>query len=362
MAFFPSARRPLRFLVLSARGKNTGSEIRARKIAQALRDLGHFVVYAPPIPTLRFWLDMALSTFWYLPFSLRGRFDAALAVKPYPTVIPALFLTRILGARWIFDIDDLDFTYSRTSWFRAFHRLLQAPWPKRADFVTCHNRFLFRDLPGIFQISPKRLVLLPQGVDETFLRPESANPRKKPLPKKKNRPLIVFCAHLTAVSCALEEVLQAFQHFLKKMPSAHLRVVGGGTDLPRFRRLAAAMRLSAQVHFTGEKPPDFVRESLLEADLVWVYYRNESSSIYRSSLKLREALACGAKVVATPFGEIHDWRRYLFCAPPDPSVFAKASLQALKAKPRPSARKILTEQWSWKTCVKLLVEKLYELP
>ena len=53
--------RPLRILVLSAKGWGTGSALRAFYVAEALRQRGHEVVFAKPLPTWPFWLDMAFS-------------------------------------------------------------------------------------------------------------------------------------------------------------------------------------------------------------------------------------------------------------------------------------------------------------
>ena len=56
---------PLTYLVLSAKGWGTGSALRAFYIAQAFRKRGHTVYFPKPLPTLPFWLDMALSKPYY---------------------------------------------------------------------------------------------------------------------------------------------------------------------------------------------------------------------------------------------------------------------------------------------------------
>src|SRR6185369_14283743 len=122
---------PLRFLILSAKGWGTGSALRAFYIAEALRKRGHVVKFVKPLPTLPFWLDMALSKAYTLFHSFFFRSDAALAVKPYPMMVPALWVQRMKGAKIIFDVDDLDYAYSH-GLFRAFHKWLQRGWPQWA--------------------------------------------------------------------------------------------------------------------------------------------------------------------------------------------------------------------------------------
>jgi hypothetical protein len=76
----PTPRR--RYLILSSKGSGTGCALRALYIAEALRCKGHTVHFPTPLPTLPGWADMALSTFYYLGYSLFVSSDVAFCIKP----------------------------------------------------------------------------------------------------------------------------------------------------------------------------------------------------------------------------------------------------------------------------------------
>ena len=352
----------LRLLVFSAKGDGTGCALRARYIAEAFQKRGHHSFFVPPIPSLPLWFDMVLSTFYYAWVSLFHRADAALVVKPYPMAVPALWIQRLKGARIVIDVDDLDYDYSRGA-FRAFHRWLQRPWPAWADRVTYHNPRLREPLQKSFRVPAFKLVRLAQGVDRDLFHPGRARPRDLPsaalrlLRGKNQGPLLVFTAHLN-VACDLEPVLDSFILVRRNLPQVRLLVAGGGPDENRFRRRARELGLSDSVRFTGKVVPRQVAACLQSADAVPVYYRDSTANRYRASMKLREALACGCKVVATSVGEAAEWKRALFLSKPNPQAFAQALLRALKTRKSPREGAILVRDWDWTRCVEPLEKEL----
>jgi glycosyltransferase involved in cell wall biosynthesis len=352
--------KPLKFFILSAKGGGTGSALRALYIAQALRKRGHTVDFVKPIPTLPFWLDMALSKPYYLLRSLFFHSDAALAVKPYPTVIPALWWQRVRGAQIVIDVDDLDYAYSR-GWFRKFHQWLQKPWPAWADWVSYHNPKLREPILDFFRVPPEKLIQVEQGVDRDIFNlnpvlPEDLPETAKTLKTEKG-PLLVFTAHLNN-ACDLEPVLKSFQSVFKSLPAARLLVAGGGPDEGRFKKIARDLGLSSRVYFTGMLTPRQVAACLKISDLVLTYYGPAAANQHRASMKLREALACGAKVAATRVGEAVRWPRHLFLSAPHPAAYAQTILRALKEKKNPGGSRALVQRWDWTRSVENLEKEL----
>lgn len=305
---------------------------------------------------------MVLSAFYYFLLSLFLRSDAVLVVKPYPTAVPALWVQRLKGARVVIDVDDLDYAYSR-GWFRSLHQRLQKPWPAWADIVTYHNPGLLKPLRHFFRVPPSRLVQLPQGVDRDIFNPGPA--KASPLPavaawlqgRPQKAPLLAFTAHLN-VACDLEPVLESFKWVLKSLPRAGLLVAGGGPDEARFRRLAGALGLKDSVCFTGMVSPAQVAACLKASDAALVYYRDTPVNRHRASMKLREALACGLKVVVTRVGEAAQWKNAVFLSAPSPAAFAKAVLAALRGKKSTQAGSLLVKNWDWVRCVEKLEKEL----
>jgi glycosyltransferase involved in cell wall biosynthesis len=353
-------KKPIRLLVFSSRGSGTGCALRARYIARAFQKKGHPSFFVEPIPSLPFWFDMILSAFYYSWISLWRSCDAVLLIKPYPTAVPALWIQRFKGAKVVIDVDDLDFDYSRGA-FRSFHRWLQKPWPAWADLVTYHNPNLLEPLRRLFRVPPSRLVPLGQGVDRELFHPGKPEKADLPdqaaalLPPKGRGPLLVFTAHLN-VACDLEPILDSFRLVRRSLPQARLLVAGGGPDEGRFRRLSLDLGLSDSVRFTGGVTPRQVAACLRAADAALVYYRKSPVNRYRASMKLREAMACGCRVVATSIGEAAQWKKALFLSEPDPRAFAETVLRALKARKSPKEGAILVKDWDH--CVEPLEKEL----
>jgi glycosyltransferase involved in cell wall biosynthesis len=354
--------KPLKFLILSSKGGGTGCALRARYIAEAFEKRGHEVHFIKPIPSLPFWFDMVLSKPYYLFRSLFIKSDVAMAIKPYPTVVPALWVQKFKGAKVVIDVDDLDYDYSQ-GWFKQFHEWLQKPWPNRADLVTYHNPKLLEAIHNVFHVPKEKCVSLPQGVDTTLFSPRASKKEDLPgqatalLKDKKARPLLVFTAHLN-VACDLDPVLRSFEIILKTLPNAKLLVAGGGPDEGRFKRLAIDLGVAYSVHFTGYLSPRQVAACLKISDASLVYYSDIPVNKNRASMKLRESLASGCKVVATQVGEMGQFKNVVFLSQPDPAHFAGAILKALKAKKSTRQAAILVKKWDWTNCVKNLEEKL----
>ncbi len=354
--------KPLKFLILSSKGGGTGCALRARYIAEAFEKRGHEVHFIKPIPSLPLWFDMVLSKPYYFLKSLFIKADVAMAIKPYPTVVPALWTQRLKGAKVVLDVDDLDYDYSH-GWFKAFHKWLQEPWPKWADIVTYHNPYLLEPLQRIFKVPLNKLVQLRQGVDTGLFSNRPVKKENLPgqatalLKNPRARPILVFTAHLN-VACDLGPVLKSFEFVLKSLPGAKLLVAGGGPDEGRFKRQAIDLGVAHSVHFTGYISPRQVAACLRIADASLVYYSDIPVNKNRASMKLRESLASGCKVVATQVGEMSHFKLAAFLSQPDPAHFADAILKALKSKKSPRQAALLVKKWDWTDCVENLEKEL----
>lgn len=360
----------MHILLISSKGRGTGCILRARGIAKALRQEGHRVTLLPPFPTLPFWFDMALDMPWYFLAGLFVKADLVMGFKPYPTLVPALAWQKwIHGAKVAIDVDDLDYAYSG-GLFSRLHRALQVPWPRRADLVTYHNPNLRGPLIDVFSVEPSRLVPLGQGIDPGTFRPFKPSPSDLPPPVRPLVPqdptspsrvprgaLLVHAAHLNG-ACGLSEILESMSEILQKRPDARLLVVGGGPDERRFRALARCQGLADRVIFTGQVTPREVAACLNVADLTLVYYGPGPSSEHRSSMKLREALACRARIVATAVGETPRFARHVHLSDPNPTAFAQAVLAALKSRPKPALPSRALAALNWSSCIGPLSQRI----
>jgi len=77
------------------------------------------------------------------------------------------------------------------------------------------------------------------------------------------KPLFIYCGRLT-VEKGLPLLLRAFAKLVKEVPTAHLRLVGEGTQRPILERMAEAIGLAGSITFTGGVPAAQVEDHLVD--------------------------------------------------------------------------------------------------
>lgn len=288
-----------RALVLSALSLGTGSGLRAQYLARALRRLGWNVSLAAPAgPPLPYSAEMLHGTLQCVAAGLLGRFDLAVAVKPYPDAWAGLAAARARGAVAVLDVDDDDGGY-RGGLLGALTRLIQAPGAWVAPWLSTHHPLLRANLAEAH--GAERVLDLLQGVDlEVF--------DGKPAAKDPGISL-AFTAHLN-VACQLDVLLQALTPWLKAHADAVLTVAGGGPDEARFRALAGP--LGGQVRFLGKVSPQEAAACLARSHVSVSAYGPSEGNRYRVPMKVAESLAMGTPVVSNLVPGLEALRPYLY--------------------------------------------------
>lgn len=358
----------MRFLICSSLPRDSGCALRARHLAGALRRLGH-EVRQPPLPASKpFFLDYLLTGLYALPWTLFGRFDCALVVKPYPTLLWPLLLRRwIAGGRIGVDVDDVD------SGFRAglagrVLAAIQRPLPARCDFVTTHNDVLQAHIEAFHGVPTPRILRLDQGVDLALYRPLPAADRIRLRAEAlrttgfPDGPLLVYTGHLNVAS-ELEVIFDLWPGLLNDCPNARLIVAGGGPWLARYRDRAARCAPPGTVYFTGHQTPEQVNVWLNAGDLAPIYYRATEANRFRVSMKMRECLAAGIPVVANDFGDLAQFRDVARLCANDPDAFGAALREAIRRPPDRDAtasrgRTLIEARWNWDSIARSFVLRL----
>lgn len=307
----------MRTAILSSLAKDSGCWLRAGYLADSLKNNCE-VKFIQPLPkTLPFMLDMFIS----IPINLIkvtfSKADFFIGIKPYPNItIPLLFVKIFKGKRIGVDIDDLDSGY-RKGILSKISSALQKPFPKYFDIVTYHNPLLKDHIIKEFKVEEERLYKLDQGVDLKTFDYKLNKPEKETL---------FYMGHLNIAS-DLDSILKAVK-LVQDKKNVKFVIVGGGPDQAKFRKLARQLNVSAR--FTGHLSKEETAKELSKADVCLIYYKEKKVNAYRCSMKLRECLAMGKKIVCNDFGDLKKFEKYTYQSSSNLEDFADKIIQTLK--------------------------------
>lgn len=186
--------------------------------------------------------------------------------------------------------------------------------------------------------SPKRLAVVPEGVDTTQFSPRGNGSSAGSLQHR-----LLSLGDLTPES-GVDDAIR----LIAQVPMAELVVAGGppaagldgDPDVARLRRLAQELDVTDRVRFLGGVPradlPDLIRSADIVVCLPW-YGLSARGAL--------EAMACARPVVATAVGALHDvvddGVTGLLVAPQSPNAAAMAVRRLLAA---PGLRDAMSEQ------------------
>lgn len=184
-------------------------------------------------------------------------------------------------------------------WLGALARL-EARNARRARRVIVPSRYSRQVAVAAYGLERHRVRVVPEGVDLSFWGTEgSARPARTDVSEGADR--LEGPARRTILSVARQYprkntgfLLRALPSVLRRVPAARLRVVGGGPELPRLRRLAASLGLQDRVRFLGALPTrEQVRAEYRRAHVFCLPSLQEGFGI-----AFLEAMAGGLPVVA----------------------------------------------------------------
>lgn len=396
----------MKILLLSSVEHQSGSAIRFRGLAQALQRRGHEVHLLEPVrrqavlpvlegirrhPCPRLELSPVLQAPLWLAFGLmavlRSRPHIVWALKALPNVwIPAR-CAWLLGARVAVDFDDLDASYYPAGPVRALLQGMFASAARRAEDATCHNSKM-RELLDRMRGPGREAYFVDQGIDckrwevvpgraaaSTDSAVEASSPGRAAASTDSSRgtssdslretlgvgagPLLLYAGHLGPAS-DLGLLLPALEEVFERQPSARLLVVGGGTRLEEFQKIARTLAHPESVIFVGSVPHEETPRYFALADLAVNYLAPNDANPFRASIKVREALAAGIPVVTTRIPDTERFADFVRLVDPGPAtMFAKAILDELAAPDRERAgrgREFLRQHGSFDAAVREVCE------
>jgi glycosyltransferase involved in cell wall biosynthesis len=341
----------MKILLVSSAPREGGATQRAGYIAKYLRKEGNEVSIINPIRAFPFLLDYAISLPLYSIKSLLVDCDVAMAIKPFPNAAIPIFLKKMshCRAKAVIDIDDLDYGY-RKKIMASIIKTIQSPFPKRCDLVTYHNEHLHKHISDNYKIPDEKMYKLDQGVDLDIFNPHREDIESNMDMNLKDENLVVYTAHLN-IACDLDCILKGIRSVISRNPAIKLLVVGGGPLLKYYENMAVKMNLRNNVFFTGYlKKVQDVPKYINIANTCIVYYRDKRVNYYRSSMKLREYLAMGKKVVCNDVGDLKLFKDYTYQTSSTLEDFAHAIANVVEQEPDKrvkAGQRFVENNYSW---------------
>ncbi|MBI5014204.1 MAG: glycosyltransferase [Deltaproteobacteria bacterium] len=293
-------------------------------VALAESNLTHWLYRTEhrPLP-----LALAASLWNNLRVAASVRARVVLALKPLPNAaLPALLL-GLRGARTVVDVDDLDPEYYRSVAARSAVGVVFRRIPRCFEHVVTHNRFLREILQAECGVDADRIADLPQGIELERFRgicPDDGLRQHLGLTGKR---VVAYLASLGMTS-DLDEALPALARFAASDERRAVLVVGGGSRLAELRERTGCLVGGDKVVFAGPVPHEEVPRYLGLCVAGFNYMADTRANRCRASIKVREYMAAGLRVVCNPVGELGDLEG-LFVSYRTPEGIAAALEQAL---------------------------------
>ncbi|MFH1444876.1 MAG: glycosyltransferase [Nanoarchaeota archaeon] len=354
----------MKFLLICGASLDSGCWLKTQYLGKSLQKEGHIVEYIKPVHSKPFMFEYALSLCKYTFLSFFKRPDVVVGIKAYPNVTFPMFFQKFRGAYTVLDLDDLDYAY-RDGLISLVSKAVQTPFPRFFDMVSYHNDNLRKHAIRDFKVKENRLYFLNQGVDFDVFNTDLAFDKAEIIKKYSlgGYKLIVYTAHLNVAS-DLDAILEAFSIVVKKRKNVKLIIVGGGQMLGDFKVIAKKLGITDQVVFTGYMDKTEVAKFIKLADICVVYYKARKANYFRTSMKIRENLAMGKRVVCNDVGDLYTFKSYTYQTGTSIPEFAEGIIDALASRSNnknEQAIKFIQDKYSWEKIGRDFSFKLKEL-
>jgi glycosyltransferase involved in cell wall biosynthesis len=237
-------------------------------------------------------VTMALGTLGCIrALRARGDCDVLFAQALVPDGLAAVLLGRWTGVP-VACLGRGDDVLPRS----ALARSLAAFTVDHAAAVAVVAGQLMRALAGVARGRP--ITVLPNGIDLDRFVPARRSEARRALEIDPTARVVLYVGRL-APGCGVEDLVHAFAALLPTIPEAGLALLGDGPLRAALERRVAALGIGKRVHFAGRVAHAIVPTWMQACDVV---ARPNTADGFPTVV--REALACGRPVVATPLGDV----------------------------------------------------------
>lgn len=275
--------------------KDTRSFVRFYRNGKLIRE-AHFMRWKGP--ELAFYIKDVLLTLWWI-FRYIGRADYFIGVNCL-NATTGLMLRSIRKVKYVifYTIDYVPVRTPNSLLNFLYHRLDRFSVEKSFKVWNLSQRMVEgREKNGISSVYRNKQIVVPVGTLPTSQIVSL---------QKIDRYKIVFMGHLREGQ-GVELLISAMHEVIKKVPSAHVLIIGGGPLEEKLRQEVKKMKLEKQIYFTGFVKDFLEVQNLLKDAAIAVapYVDNERTfTRYTDPGKPKDYLASGIPVIITKVPEV----------------------------------------------------------
>jgi glycosyltransferase involved in cell wall biosynthesis len=226
-----------------------------------------------------------------------------------------------------------------------------------AKKVISVNRYEVKALTQRYKVPPRKIVVIPNGVDENRFHTLQAH--KSSLLKEWANKRIILSGGVLAQWKGFDYLIRAMKLIIKEQDDTRLAITGNGPDRARLQNLVVALGLQEHVKFLG-----YLDDSLMPLcySLAYVYVLPSIYDVCPTSVL--QAMASEKPVIVTSRGGqtelVIDGKTGLIVEPCNAEALAKAILTLLSNEELASSmgkqgRQVILRSFTWhKICEKVL--------
>ncbi|MGH9378966.1 MAG: glycosyltransferase family 4 protein, partial [Terriglobia bacterium] len=348
------------------------------EFTQAYQRLEEIEIYRHSIPEAAGPLGYLLEYSWALAaeFALalrvyhRTRFRVLHACNPPDTIFLIALFFRIFGVRFIFDHHDLNPELFEAKFGKKgglFYRLVCVA--ERMTYLAAHVSIATNE--SYREVALLRGGMKPERVFVVRSTPDLSRMRRcaeQPELKHGRRRLVAYLGVMGPQE-GVDLLLKAAAQIIRQRGTeeAAFVLIGGGTELPRLKALAAEMGLGSGVRFTGRLPDAELATYLSTADVCVAPDPKNPMNDKSTMNKILEYMAFARPVVLFDLteGRRSAGEAALYARPNDPADLARQILilldsESLRQKLGEAGLRRIAEQLNWEIQKNELL-KAYEM-
>jgi glycosyltransferase involved in cell wall biosynthesis len=216
-------------------------------------------------------LEYGSALFWELTLStkifLKKRFHVIQGCNPPDLIFLVAIFFKIFGVKYVFDHHDInpELYIAKFAKKGFFYKVLF--FLERATFATANYSIATNDSYKDIAINrgkmpPGRVQVVRSGPKLDRLKINGGN-----IKYKKGRTFLIGYVGVIGEQEGLDLLLQSVKYIVSKRSDVQFAIVGGGTELPAIKELAAELGLKEYVDFYGRVDDETMVEVLNTADV-----------------------------------------------------------------------------------------------